>query len=449
MLSKDDARQILDRILELSPADGTEAFIGSGSSALTRFAKNSIHQNVAETTEGAMVRVRMGQRLGSASATGFEDAALAGFEDAALERMLSSAVEAAKLSEPDPELLPLIGPQEYREVESYDPAADTDALGPAERAAGVGSVVAACSENGLTAAGTFSNGGSANARANSAGMFGYHQTSSANFSVTASADDSTGWGGSSSHKAADVDPAALGQRAIAKALAGREPREVEPKQYTVILEPRAVADMMGFLGSGFDALAVDEGRSCFTGKVGEKVVGENITVTSDPYHPLLQGRPYDGEGLPRKQVTLIENGVVSGLVYDRLTAQKHGVEPTGHGSGGSNTGGAHPASLVFSDGDASLDDMIAGTDAGILITRLWYLRTVDPMKLIVTGMTRDGMFWVEGGEVKHGLKNMRFNESVLSVLSNVLAMSPAERVGGMVLPAMKVENFAFTSGTEF
>lgn len=441
MLSKKQAREILDRVLEMSPADGTEAFIGSSASALTRFAENSIHQNVAQTAESVSVRVRIGQRLGSASASESDDAAL--------RRMLDAAAEAAKLSEPDPELLPLIGPQEYREVESYDPAAATDSLGPAERAAGVGGVVAACRDNGLTAAGSFSNGASAGARANSAGVFAYHQSSSVSFSVTASADDSTGWGGNSSHRAADVDPEALGRRAIAKALAGREPREVEPGQYTVILEPRAVANMVGFITSEFNALAVDEGRSCFVGKVGQRVVGENITITSDPYHPLLQGRPYDGEGLPREQVTLIDKGVVANLVYDRLTAKKHGVEPTGHGSGGSNTGGAYPTSLVFSDGDVSLDDMIKETEAGILMTRLWYLRTVDPMKLIVTGMTRDGTFWIEGGEIKHGLKNMRFNESVLTMLSNVAAMSPAERVSGMVLPAMKVEGFTFTSGTEF
>jgi predicted Zn-dependent protease len=441
MLSRERAQQILDTILQLSPADATEAFVGRHSSALTRFAQNAIHQNVAETVQGVSVRLQVGQRLGSASTTEFDEAAL--------RRMVDAAVEAAKLSEPDPELLPLIGPQQYREVEPYDPAASTDALGPAERAAAVGSVVAACRENGLTAAGSFANAAGSSAQANSAGMLAFHESSSVHFSVTASADDGTGWAGSSSHRAADVDPAALGQRAIAKTLAGRGPREVEPRQYTVILEPEAVADLMGFLTGEFNALAVDEGRSCFTGKVGQKVVGENISITSDPYHPLLQGRPFDGEGLPRKQVTLIDKGVAANLVYDRLTAKKHGVEPTGHGSGGSNTGGAYPTSLVFSDGDVSLEDMIAGTDAGILLTRLWYLRTVDPMKLIVTGMTRDGTFWIEGGEIKYGLKNMRFNESVLSVLSNVVAMSPAERVGSMVLPAMKVENFTFTSGTEF
>ncbi len=441
MLSKDQARQILDRILGLSPADDTEAFIGSGASALTRFAQSTIHQNVAQSSEGVSVRVRIGQRLGSASASEFGDAAL--------RRMLDAVVEAAKLSEQDPDLLPLIGPQEYRDVESYDPAASTDAIGPAERAAGVAGVVAACRETGLTAAGSFANSASASAQANSEGLFAFHQGSSVSFSVTASADDSTGWAGASSHKAADVDPAVLGQRAIAKALAGPAPRDVEPQQYTVILEPQAVANVVSFLSSEFNALAVDEGRSCFTGKVGEKVMGENITITSDPYHRLLQGRPFDGEGLPRRQVTLIDKGVVANLVYDRLTAKKHDVEPTGHGFGGSNTAGAYPTALVFSDGEVTLDDMIKDTAAGILITRLWYLRTVDPMKLIVTGMTRDGTFWIENGEVKHGLKNMRFNESVLSVLGNVAAMSPAERVNGMVVPAMKVEEFAFTSGTEF
>jgi len=234
---------------------------------------------------------------------------------------------------------------------------------------------------------------------------------------------------------------------VDKALAGRDPKALPPGKYTVILEPAAM-DLVSFMLSGFNALAVDEGRSFLTGKVGEKIVGDNITMASDPYHPLHQGRPYDGDGVPTEQVTLVENGTAKNLVYDRLTAKKHGVEPTGHGGGGRNAYGAYPSYMVMEGGNATLEDMIASTDKGILVTRFWYMRMVDPMKVIVTGMTRDGTFWIENGKIAYGIKNFRFNESVLEMLGNVDMMSEPVLSGGAVVPAIKVRDFNFTSGTD-
>ena len=443
MLNRDEAKAVLDRVLALcSAADGAEAYAGGGSNALTRFAENTIHQNVVGTSQSVSVRARVGNRVGAAGTDRMDDASL--------QWMVDAAVESAKCSAPDPELLPLLGPQEYREVDAWSDDATTDAFGPEGRAAAVGEIVAACNAEGLKAAGSFANGHGGGGLANTEGLFAYRCSTGAGLSVTVAGEDSTGWAGADSHAMADIDPMAVGMGAVTKALASRSPREIEPKPYTVILEPEAVADMLSFIGSHFNALAVDEGRSFLSdGKLGQKVVGDNITLTSDPYHPLQRGSSYDGEGLPRQRLTLIDKGVARDLAYDRLTAQKHGVEPTGHGAGGSNTYGAYPSHLCLEGGDATVEDIVRTTDYGVWITRLHYLRTVDPNKLIITGMTRDGCLWVQGGEVKYAVKNMRFNESLLHMLSHVTMLGVPERRGGIVVPPLRVEGFHFTSRTEF
>jgi predicted Zn-dependent protease len=269
-----------------------------------------------------------------------------------------------------------------------------------------------------------------------------------NLSITALGTDSSGWAGGSSHKRAELDPKSLGKLAVEKALKSSGLRAIPPGNYTVILEPTAVANLVMFMSSGFNALAVDEGRSFLAGRMGQKIVGDGITLASDPYHPLHQGRPFDGDGVPTKRVVLIENGVAANLVYDRLTAKKHSVEPTGHGGGGRNAHGAYPSCLVMGGGQATLEDMIASTDSGILVTKFHYMNIVDPMKVIITGMTRDGTFWIENGRIAYGIKNFRFNQNVLDMLSNVEMMSKPIRAGGMVVPAMKVREFSFTSGTD-
>jgi predicted Zn-dependent protease len=316
-----------------------------------------------------------------------------------------------------------------------------------DRAQSVAEVVNLCEESNLKAAGAFSDGSSCGALGNSKGLFAFHQSSGVNFSMTALGDDSSGWAGRSSHRRGEVDTKALGAIAVEKAVKGREPKEIPPGKYTVILEPAAVSVMV-FMFGGFNALAVDEGRSFLAGKMGEKVLGDNITLTSDPYHPLHQGRPFDGDGVPTKRVVLMENGVAANLVYDRLTAGKHGVEPTGHGGGGRNAYGAYPSSIVMEGGGATLEEMIASTEKGVLVTRFWYMRVVDPMKVIVTGMTRDGTFWIENGKIAYGIKNFRFNQNVLDMLNKVEMMSEPTLAGGMVVPAIKVRDFNFTSGTD-
>ena len=437
MLSQDKAKSILNKVMDISTADETVARVGSHRNSLTRFAENHIHQNVFEDNVHLSVTAVLGKRMGDASTNKLDDESI--------KKTVANAVEIAKLAPEDDALMPGLGPQEYEKVQAYDPSVDE--ISPMDRARSVAEAVKLCEKNGLRAAGAFSDSSGSGAMANSNGLFAFHQGSGVNFSMTAQGDDSTGWAGRSSHKRSEVNPAALGKIAVEKALMGREPKELPPGKYTVILEPAAISVIV-FMFGGFNALAVDEGRSFLTGKLGQKVLGDEITLTSDPYHPLHQGRPYDGDGVPTKRVVLVENGVAANLVYDRMTAKKQGVEPTGHGGGGRNAYGAYPSNIVLEGGDATLEEMIAATDKGILVTRFWYMRVVDPMKVIVTGMTRDGTFWIENGKIACGIKNFRFNQNVIDMLNSVEMMSKPTLAGGMVVPAMKVRDFNFTSGTD-
>jgi len=215
-----------------------------------------------------------------------------------------------------------------------------------------------------------------------------------------------------------------------------------------------VLDLLGFLFMDFGGLAVHEKRSCLTGRVGSKVFADNINVRDDVYHPMQGGPPFDGEGAPRKRVALVEKGVVTHLVYSRQTARKVGAKATGHGFPLPNEVGEAPMNIVFAGGKSSLEQMVSSTERGLLVTRLWYIREVDPYQKILTGMTRDGTFWVENGEARYGVRNFRFNQSVIEMLRQVEMMTPPQRTAGeesfeMVVPAMKVREFNLSSLTKF
>jgi len=450
-LTETTAKAIIDRVLNISTADEfvlnankelrsklrLEVFVGGGHSALTRFAENQIHQNVAENSFGIRVRAIIDKRMGEAS--------ISKFDDDSLKKAVVDAITIARVTPPNPELLPIPEPQTYQPVEAYH----EESISPMQRAEEIGKVIALCKAAEFRTAGIFSNGNSCSAMGNSNGLFAYHQSSSVNFSVTAMGDDSSGWAQKFGRKSAEIEPEKLAEIAIRKAKIGYHPRTIEPGKYTVILEPDAAAGLIGYLSMGFNALAVDEGRSYLVGKMGNKITGKSISLNSDVYHQLHQSRPYDGEGIPTKRVELIKNGIAAGLVYDRLTASKYNVEPTGHGMGGSNSYGAFPNCLVMDGGDATLEEMIASTEKGILVTHFHYQNLVDPMQVIVTGMTRDGTFLIENGKIQYGLKNLRFNQKILEMLNNVEMMSEPVLASGIVVPAMKVNQFNFSSGTEF
>ncbi|HVY61354.1 MAG TPA: TldD/PmbA family protein [Planctomycetota bacterium] len=445
-----EARRILGRALELGKprADEVEAWIGGGTHALTRFAENTIHQNVLERTAELTVRAAIGKRTARAETNKLDEAGI--------RACIGNAVGLAKVAPEDPELLPVLaGAQAYAKVEALDPA--TAASTPDARADAVKAVVDACAAAGATAAGAFevvdgSIGGYGEIGTvgllTSKGTFAYHTGTYASFTVTVTAGEGSGWAHGESWRAKDLDPAALGKRALEKALASREAQDLEPGKYTVVLEPAAMAEFVAwYLGGAFSAQAVEEGRSPISGKLGQKIAGENVTIRSDV--AALRGRPFDEEGTPTQKVVLVEKGVQQGLFHDRKTAQRAGVKPTGHAPRQPSGWGPQPRAIVLEGGTGTADDLVKTVERGVLVTRFWYTNTVDERQGIVTGMTRDGTFLIENGAVKHAVKNMRFNEALLPLLGRIERLGAAERIYGALVPPAVVREFNFSSGTKF
>ncbi len=460
MLTHEQAEEIFLRLSRYSNADGMEMLIAGGHSALTRFANNTIHQNVEEENYVVSVRTVIGRKTARATTNKLDEASL--------RRAVESAEAMTEVQVDDPDLLPLApasmtdGPPTERYFEN------TSAVTPEDRASAVESIVGIAKKNNLTTAGIFSSSRSVEAIMNSRGLSTFHAQTSSEVSITMLAGDSSGWQKANSPDSRNLDPVALAETAARKARDSASPREVPPGKYTVILEPAAVLDLVGYMFFDFGGLAILDQRSFLTNRVGTKLFGENITVNDDVYHPLQSGAPFDGEGVHRHQVRLIENGVIRNLVYARATAEKmkkseHAskvgrIGPTGHGFPLPNEIGEAPLNIVFEAGpEASrrtVDEMIASTEHGILVTRCWYIREVDPYEKILTGMTRDGTFWIEDGKLRHGLRNFRFNQSLIHMLGNVTEMGTPVRASGeesfdMVVPPMKVQGFNFTEVTKF
>jgi len=451
MLTRTQCRKIVDLAIAHGKAkkvDGVEVIVSASDVATSRFANNSMTQNQSPSAVSVSVRLLVDGRQARLST---DQTSAAG-----VRQLVDDAVTAARLLEKDPNLLPLYSPagngSAPQAVRRFD--ARTARLGPDDRAAAIRSIIDAGKARGLNASGVYASGSAVQAIGNSEGLFAFHQESEAECSVTMTAPDSSGWAKAHNPKASLIDVTAMAQSAADKALHSASPLEIEPGHYTVILEPSAVLDLLVFLWYDFAGTCHTDKLSCFLDKVGTKALGDNITIHDDAYHPLQAGSCFDGEGLTRKQITLVENGLIKNLVHGRRSARVFGTEPTGHGVVEPSPMGEYPLNLVVAGGNTSLDEMIRTTDRGILLTRVWYVREVDPTAKIVTGMTRDGTFLVEGGKVKCGVKNFRFNESLIEMLNNVVALGPAVRTAGeegfpAVVPAMKVANFNFASTTKF
>ena len=325
---------------------------------------------------------------------------------------------------------------------------------PVVRASSAEAAIHAVEAAGQTAAGIYSTGESVFSLLNSRGVSARHRETMARFSITAMAADSSGWAKASACNLAALNPLELALTAARKAAESSAPRELPPGRYTVILEPAAVLDLTGQMFPDFSATAIRDGRSFLKDRIGKKIFGDNITIHDDSGHLLQSGAPFDGEGLPRKPLTLVERGVVREVAYSRQAAALAGAAPTGHGFPLPNEFGEAPINIVISGGATPLDEMVASTARGILVTRLWYIREVDPYEKIFTGMTRDGTFLIEGGRVTAGVRNFRFNQGLMGMLSNVESLSAPVRASGeetydMVAPAMKVRDFNFTETTRF
>ena len=448
-MTREEARAVLDRALAAAGSAEIEATLGGGESALTRFANNEITQNVSERRHVLSVRVVRGKRTGRATGNDLSEEGIG--------RLVRRAAEAAALGAEIADLPPLPDPQRYAAIDAHDPATAT--LGPDAREVEVRRAVEKCRRANVEGAGIYETGvGTIGdygeigtlAIANSRGLFAYHRGTAAAFRVSALDGTAGGWAASESFRASDIDGAALADRAVEKAVRSRSPKTWEPGSYTVVLEPAAVADLLQDMAwASFGALPVQEGRSFLAGKIGSRVMGENVTLRDDPHHPLHRGAPFDAEGMPTVPVTIIERGVARSPVYDRVTAAREGKESTGHGLPVPNTWGPVARHLVLEGGEDSTETLVGGVDRGLLVTRVWYTNLVDPGTVTLTGMTRDGLFAIERGKVTHAVRNFRFNQSVVGLLDQVEAMTRPVRVNGVVCPAIRARGFHMSSLTEF
>ena len=453
--SRDEARGLLNEVLATSAAERTLAVLEARDESLTRFANNEIHQNVTSRGHTLTVQAVVGHRSGTASTDRLDASGLRQVADRAL-ALARLSPEDQGLPGPAPSSDPARAtPAEPGGGAAFIPATAT--CTPEARAAAVGPLMAAAAGRGLNAAGALTTGSSALAVANTLGLFAYHPDSHSRFTCTVRSSDSSGWVDRHRRDWRALEVAALGEVALGKAERSRDPGEVPPGRYTVVLEPAAVADLVGFLAwLGLGAQSEQEGRSFLSGRMGERITGTGVTLTDDAFDPRSFGRPFDHEGTPRRRMTLIEGGIARAVVHDRRTALAARTESTGHASPPPAVEGPIPYDLVLTPGDRSLDEMIASTGRGILVTRLWYNRVVDARRTLITGMTRDGTFLIESGRLTSGLKNLRFNESVLEVLERAEAMGREaeptvfDYVGTCVVaPALKVRDFHFTGVTRF
>ena len=449
LMTRDAMQALAGRILSMSTADETRINIISGNTGNTRFAAGEITTSGdTDNTEISITSTVGGRR--ASSTTNLTD-------DASLKRAVDTAERLAKLSPQDPELVSELGPQQYQEVSANN--ADVSNLDATARAHAVEQLIAAARAPGgampvdpttLFVAGFLDANGTARGIATSKGLFAYHASTSVSLSCTARTPDGTGSGYASAGGRAwrNIDPAALGRRAAQKALASRNPVAIEPGRYTVILEPRAVADFIPGLVGSLNARSADEGRSPFSKKgggtrIGEKIADERVTLLSDPFDPELLGQPFDNDGLPLKRVVWIENGILKNLAYSRYWAQKKGVEATGGGGGGF---GRNPAGLKMIGGSKSVDELIAGTNRGVLVTHFFYIRSLDQRTVMLTGLTRDGTFLIENGKITKSIKNFRWNDSPLLSLARLADIGKAEPIeAGMVMPSLKINDFTFSS----
>ena len=437
VLARAEAQALVERVVGMSRADAVRVSVRSARETNLRFADNRISTSGATTNTTVRVQSVFGQRRASVVTNDRSDEGL--------RRAVARAEALARLAPEDPEYLGELGPQQYAEVPAWADA--TAALSAEDRArAALGALAPARASNDITVAGFIVCGAEAAAVGSSAGLFGYHRATNANYTLTARTRDGTGsgWAGADDADWARLDFADVARRAIDKARRSRNPVAVEPGRYTVIFEPEATANLVGLLGGALQARAADEGRSAFSKpggtRVGERIADGRVTLLSDPRDPLLLGAPFDGDGLPLARQAWVENGVLRQLAYSRYWGNKQGQAATG-GVG----------SLRMAGGNETTESLVAGCPRGILVTRLWYLRPVDARTLVYTGLTRDGTFLVENGKVVRAIKNLRFNDSPLFMLSNLEGVgAPVRTAGGdggptLAMPPIRVRDFNFTS----
>jgi PmbA protein len=445
-IGADQVRSIAEAALELAGADGVEVLAVHDWGGLTRFAESAIHQSTAREDTAVKVRVVSGGRVGVASTN---DLSKEGAATAA-----RSALELAEMAAPDP-AFPGLAPRADvpARPDRFDEA--TAAATPEARAEAVATLVATCGD-GFHAAGAHETSASEVALATTEGQFCYAATSQATTStVVSGGDGGAGYAEVWAARVGDLDPEAVGRTAFEKARDSQAPRSIDPGRYDVVLEAPAVATLVAFLAYlGFGGRAIAEGRSCFSGRIGEKLMSDRITIFDDALAPGTLGLPFDFEGTPKRRVDLVAEGVVIGGVHDRRSAKQEDVRSTGHALPPPNPHGAFPLNLFLAPGDATVEDMVRDTERGLLVTRFHYSNVVHPKEAVITGMTRDGTWLVEDGEVKHPVKNLRFTQSIIEALRDVQAVGSEAALASEFffsassVPALRISSFQFTGASD-
>ena len=438
IISEAEAKRITQKALSFSKADSATVRLRGHERGNIRFALNNSTTNGFQDGLSLSVESNFGKRSGSASTNEFDDRSI--------ETAVRKAEENARLAPENSEFLPPLGPQKYLESRAFFES--TARARPEKLAALCGPVIEEADRANVTAAGFLEAGAECEALATSNGLFVFEPSTAVRFSVSARTSDGTGsgWAGQHQHDIARLNVSRLGKSAMQKTVQARSPVALDPGKYTVVLEPAAVCDLLGIMIGNFEARSADEGRSFFTkkgggNKLGEKLFGEKINLFSDPHHELAPGSVSSGEGLPVVRRDWIKAGVVNELIYSRFWAKKNDREPV-----------PNPTNLIMNGGTTPMDELIKGTKRGVLVTRFWYIREVDPRTMLFTGLTRDGTFLIEDGKISKPVKNFRFNESPLAMLTNIDAMGPAERTTGsevddwpVCVPPLRVKDFNFAS----
>jgi predicted Zn-dependent protease len=437
LLTKDEAQALLKKVLSYSKADECEVNLFGNERGNIRYARNAASTSGSINQTTLVVSSAYGKKSGVAT--------INELDESSLEKVVRRSEELAKLAPENPEFMSFLGPQKYAEPIMYNQA--TAGITPKHRADAVAQSLQVSKDNKLVAAGFWEDFRGYSAMANSKGLFAYSTSSNVNFNVTVRTEDGLGSGYATRgyNDVTKLDTKKVTQIAADKGLKSATAKAIEPGKYTVILEPAAAAVLLERIIFGLDARTADEGRSYLSKpggatRLGEKMVDERVTIYSDPLNPELPTNTWTGDGRPQEKTTWIEKGVVKNLSYSRYWAEKKGVKPV-----------PAPDGIIMEGGTKSLEELIKGTKKGILVTRLWYIRDVDPQTLLLTGLTRDGTFYIENGEIKFPVKNFRFNESPVIMLNNLEELGKVERTVSVesevsyLLPPMKIRDFTFTS----
>ena len=431
LLTQDEARSILEKVLSYSQADTCEANLNGNVGGNIRYARNTVTTSGSESNTTLTVQSSYGKKSGVASVNEFDDESLA--------KAVRRSEELAQLAPDNPEFMPPLGPREYLETKAFYES--TANITPDFRASAALGSIEPSRQNNLVAAGFLQDSANFQSMMNSEGLFAYFESTNVDFTVTVRTEDGTGSGYAlrDFNDVDKLDTAEVSEIAVQKASLSKEARAIEPGKYTVILEPAASVGLLQNMLFNMNARQADEGRSFLSKagggtKLGEKIIDERVNIYSDPTHPEVPFSPWSGDGQAQQRTSWIENGVVKNMFYSRYWAEQKGVEPM-----------PFPGSAVMEGGDASIEDLIADTQRGILVTRTWYIRSVDPQTLLYTGLTRDGTFFIENGKIAFPVKNFRFNESPIIMLNNLETLGKPQRINGNLIPPMKIRDFTFSS----